>query len=171
MYALLKSIVFNINDQIAVENNMVLWYNNRYTQTTIRKPSKQRYANNFEHKFITQQLQGYYVKAIILVINPSDTCKQCALTHVIIDKHKLSIIKVIHNIVMNIDGYLSIVIVLWEANQTNKHYNQLHTTILMQLINEELHALSQYALYQLIILSLNALMEISIESESLNMID
>ena len=41
----------------------------------------------------------------------------------------------------------------------------------MQLIKEDLYALSQYALNQLIILSLNASMEILIESESLNMID
>ena len=76
------------------------------------KPSKQRYVNNLEHKFITQHLEGYYLYAIILVTNSSDTCKQCALSHVIIYKPKLLIITVIHNIVMNIDGYLSITIVL-----------------------------------------------------------
>ena len=45
-----------------------------------------------------------------------------------------------------------------------EQYNQLHTTILMQLIEEGFHALSRYALNQLTILSFNALMEISIES-------
>ena len=76
------------------------------------KPSKQVYSNNLEHKFTTQQLDGYYFYTIIFITDSSDICNQCALTHSTRYKSKSSIIMMIDNVILNIGGLMSNKIVL-----------------------------------------------------------